>query len=48
MYEHDLDYHLHHRPKEFQAQAEHERLINRLKKEAKRRKRKPRIPRETI
>lgn len=48
MNQNDLDYHLYVRPAKMQAEAERERLINRLKQEHKGRKRKPNFLRGII
>lgn len=44
----DMNYHLYTRPKKFQEEAEHERLVNTIKKAKKLRLRKPKTPRNSI
>jgi hypothetical protein len=48
MNEHDIQYHLHLRQKDFQQEGEKERLVNRLVNSIKERKRKPKRPLQSL
>ena len=48
MNEHDIQYHLHLRQKDFQLEGEKERFVNRLINSIKERKRKPKRPPQSL